>query len=85
VVRKNKTNLFHDQVEPKLTERRLKIAEALRLVAVISFAVFIACLILHDVLLGDLLEIIGGVAICVSIIAMAAWLYFFLTGRQKTK
>ncbi len=52
MVRKKKANLFHDQVEPKLAERRLKILKAFLLVAGISFAVFIVGVIVHNALYG---------------------------------
>jgi len=50
MVRKKKTNIFHDQMEPELAERRLKMLKAFLLVAGISFAVFIVGVILHNVL-----------------------------------
>ena len=40
MVRKKKTNIFHDQMEPKLAERRLKRLKTFLLVAGISFAMF---------------------------------------------
>ena len=91
MVRKKKTNIFHDQMEPKLAERRLKRLKAFLLVAGISFAVFIVGVILHGVL-GALLEIeeelvsffIALSALYVFIIATIGCLVIFFKGRRKT-
>ncbi|MGB2584202.1 MAG: hypothetical protein WBC89_08630, partial [Dehalococcoidia bacterium] len=48
MVRKKKTNIFDDQMEPKLAERRLKRLKIFLLVAGISFAVFIVGVIVHN-------------------------------------
>ena len=50
MVRKKKANLFHDQMEPKIAERRLRMLKAFLLVAGISFAVFIVGTVLHGVI-----------------------------------
>jgi len=91
MVRKKKTKIFHDQMEPKLAERRLKRLKVFLLVAGISLAVFIVGVILHGVL-GALLEIeeepvsffIAIVALWVFIIATIGGLVIFLKGRRKT-
>ncbi len=91
MVREKKTNLFHDQVEPKIAGRRLKMLKAFLLVAGISFAVFIVGVILHGVL-GALLEIeeepisfvIAISALYVFVIATIGGLVIFLKGRRKT-
>ncbi len=91
MVRKKKANLFHDQMEPKLAERRLKMLKAFLLVAGISLAVGIVGTILHGVL-GALLEIeeelvsfyIALVGLYVFIIATIGGLVIFLKGRRKT-
>ncbi len=91
MVRKEKANIFHDQMEPKLAKRRLKMLKAFLLVAGISFVVFIVGTILHGVL-GALLEIeeelvsffIALVGIYVFIIATSGGLVIFLKGRRKT-
>ena len=91
MVRKKKTNIFHDQMEPKLAERRLKRLKAFLLVAGISFAVFIVGVILHGVL-GALLEIeeepvsfvIALVGLWAFFIATIGGLVIFLKGRRKT-
>ena len=91
MVRKKKTNIFHDQMEPKLAERRLKMLKAFLLVAGISLAVGIVGTILHGVL-GALLEIEEELvsfftaisALYVFIIATIGGLVIFLKGRRKT-
>ncbi len=90
MVRKKETNIFHDQMEPKLAERRLKILKALLLVAGISFAVFIVGVIVHNALYGltELEEpvsfIIAISAIWVFFIATIGGLVIFLKGRRQT-
>ena len=90
MVRKKKTNIFHDQMEPKLAERRLKRLKTLLLVAGISFAVFIVGVILHNVLYGlsEIEEpvslVIAVVAVWVFIIATIGGLVMFVKGRRKT-
>ena len=90
VVWKRKTNIFHDQMEPKLAERRLKRLKTLLLVAGISFAVFIVGVILHNVLYGlsEIEEpvslVIAVVAVWVFIIATIGGLVMFVKGRRKT-
>ncbi len=90
MVRKKKTNLFHDQVEPKLAERRLKMLKAFLLVAGISFAVAIVGVILHNALYG-LAEIEEPVSFVIALVGLWAFfiatiggLVIFLKGRRKT-
>ncbi|MFC1980710.1 hypothetical protein ACFLVN_00465 [Chloroflexota bacterium] len=59
VVRKKKISLFHDQVEPKLAERRYKMLKAFLRVAGISFAVFIISAVLHNVIYGLFIHFFG--------------------------
>jgi len=90
MVRNKKISLFHDQVEPKLAERRLKMLKAFLLVGGISFAVFIVGTILHGVL-GAMLKIgeelvsffIALAALYVFDIATIGGLVIFLKGRRK--
>ena len=91
MVRKKKANLFHDQVEPKIAERRYKRLKAFLLVAGISLAVFIVGMILANALysLPEPVEpvslvIVVNVALCVFIIATIGGLVIFLKGRRKT-
>ena len=89
IVRKKKAKIFHDQMEPKLAERRLKRLKAFLLVAGISFAVFIVGGIVHNALYGltELEEpvsfIIAIVALWVFIIATIGGLVIFLKGRRE--
>jgi len=90
MVWKKKTSLFHDQVEPKLAERRLKRLKTFLLVAGISFAVGIVGVIVHNALYG-LSEIEEPVSLVIAVVAL--WVFFiatigglviFLKGRRKT-
>ena len=92
MVRKKKTNIFHDQMEPKLAERRYKMLKAFLLVAPISLAVFIVGMILANALynLPEPVEpislvIVVNVALCVFTIATIGGLVIFLKGRRKTR
>ncbi len=89
MVRKKKANLFHDQVEPKLAESRLKRLKVFLLVAGISLAVGIVGVVVHNVIYG-LTEIeepvfftIALVGLWVFIIATIGGLVIFLKGRRK--
>ena len=90
MVRKKKANLFHDQVEPKTAERRLKRLKVFLLVAGISLAVGIVGIVGHNVIYG-LTEIeepvffsIALVGLYVFVIATSGGLVIFLKGRRKT-
>jgi len=90
MVRKKKTNIFHDQMEPKLAESRLKRLKAFLLVAGISLAVGIAGVILHNALYG-LLEKEEPVSFFIALVGLWAFfiatiggLIIFLKGRRKT-
>jgi tellurite resistance protein TehA-like permease len=89
MVRKKKTSLFHNQLEPESAERRYKILKAFLLVAGISLAVGIVGVILHNALYG-LLEReepisfgIGLVGLFVFFIAIIGSLVVYITGRRK--
>ncbi len=90
MVRKKKANLFHDQVEPKIAERRLKMLKAFLLVAGISFAVAIVGVILHNAIYGlfekeELVSFFIGISgLWAFIIATVGGLVIFLKGRRKT-
>ncbi len=88
MVWKKKTSLFHDQVEPKLAERRLKRLKTFLLVAGISFAVAIVGVILHNALYG-LFEEEEPVFFSIAIFSLVPFavgtiggLVIFLKGRQ---
>ena len=91
MVRKKKTNLFHDQMEPKLAERRYKMLKVFLLVAGISLAVGIVGVILHNALYG-LSEIEEPVSFVIALVGLWAFfiatiggLVIFLKGRRKTR
>ena len=46
MVWKKKTQVFHDQIEPKSAERRLKMLKALLIVALMSFAMIVVTVLL---------------------------------------
>jgi len=88
MVRKRKTKIFHDQMEPKLAERRLKRLKTFLLVAGISFVVFIASIILDKEIFGDLPEkevtvfaYTASFSIVLFVIATIRSLVIFLKGR----
>ncbi len=89
MVRKKKTNIFHDQMEPKLAERRYKMLKVFLLVAGISFAVFIVGVILHNALYGlfgkeELVSFFIGISgLWAFIIATVGGLVIFIKGRRK--
>ncbi len=91
MVRKNKANLFHDQVEPKIAERRYKRLKAFLLVAAISFAVGIVGVVMHNVLyaLNEVEEpvffVIALVGLYVFILGTIGGLVIFLKGQRKTR
>ncbi len=91
MVRKKKANIFHDQMEPKLAERRLKMLKAFLLVAGISLAVGIVGTAVHMVLSG-LSEIEEPVFFSIAVLAIWAFfiatiggLVIFLKERRKTR
>ena len=75
IVRKKKTKIFHDQMEPKLAERRLKRLKAFLLVAGISGA-----LLETEEPISFFIAISGG---WMLFIANIGSLVIFLTGRRK--
>ena len=89
MVWKKKINLFHNQVELKLTERSLKRLKAFLLVAGISFVGFIVGVIVHNVLYG-LSEIEEPVFFSIALFSLGVFyianiggLVIFLKGRRK--
>ena len=88
IVRKRKTRIFHDQMEPALAEMRLKRLKTSLIVAGFSFLVFIVGAIVHNVLYGlsdievTVTLVITLVALWVYILATANGLVIFLKGRH---
>ncbi len=91
MVRRKKTNIFHDQMEPELAERRYKRLKVFLLIAGISLAVGIVGVILHNALyaLSEIEEhvwfLIAIVALYVFDIATIGGLVIFLKGRRETR
>lgn len=88
-IRKKKTAIFHEQMEPKLAEKRLKKLKTLLLVAAIAFIGGIGAAVLHNVIAGvsDIEEAVsffialGG--LWAFILTTGGGLAVFLLGRQK--
>ena len=94
MVWKKKTNLSHDQMEPKLAERRYKVLKTFLRVAGISFVMFWVAFILQVVLvvIFDLPEEEGPVVFFIALfsgvlflIGTIGGLVIFLKGRRKTR
>jgi hypothetical protein len=95
MVWKKKTNIFHDQMEPKLAERRLKRLKKFLLVATIGIAGFWVNIIVMFAIYRmtgfpsseeeeGVFFFIGLIAAVVFIIGTIGGLVVFLKGRQKT-
>ena len=89
MVRKEKTKIFHDQMEPELAERRLRRLKIFLRVGGISFVVGIVGVIGHNVIYG-LTEVeesvfftIALLGLFVFFIATIGGLVLFLLGRRK--
>ena len=94
MVRKKKAKIFHDQMEPKLAERRLKILKAFLLVAGISLAVLIVLMVgvvIYNAVYGmseiadTVAHYIGFSSLGVFNIATIGGVVIFLKGRRKTR
>ncbi len=90
MVWKKKTKIFHDQMEPKLAERRYKRLKTFLLVAGISYAMYIASIVLDTAIFGDLPEkevtvftYTASFSIVLFLIATIGSLVIFLKGRRK--
>jgi len=90
MVWKKKTQIFHDQMEPKLAERRLRMMKVSLLVAGISFVVFLASTILtrtgyplseEEVELSFFIAVFSLMLLAVGTIGGVV---IFLIGRRKT-
>ena len=91
MVRKKKTNIFHDQMEPKLAERRLKRLKAFLLVAGISFAMLCVSMLLAGPIFHPPEEVMDNVVRYIEFslsvvftIATIGGLVIFPQGRRKT-
>ena len=89
MVSKKKTQIFHDQMDPKLAERRLKMLKASLLVAAISFVGGIVGVIMHNVIYAAteteeaVFFFIALSAIWLFTLATGGGLVIYLKGRQK--
>jgi len=89
MVWKEKTQIFHDQMEPRLVERRLKMLKASLLVAAILLVGGIAGVVVHNAIYAAteteeaVSFFIALSAIWLFIIATGGGLFIFLRGRQK--
>ena len=93
MVRKKKTEIFHDQIEPKLAEKHYKMLKAFLLVAGISLGVLIVFLIgvvIYNAVYGmseiaeTVAQYIGFPVLGVFNIATYGGLAIILKGRRKT-
>jgi len=90
MVWKKKTNIFHDQMEPKLAERRYKMLKAFLLVAVISWvmiwvSIFLGPYIFH--LPEEAMDNVVLIALSFHVVSSMATIGGFVTflkGRRKT-
>ena len=94
MVRKKKAKIFHDQMEPKLAERRLKRLKTFLLVAGISGAMFWVAILVQVIVLvgifdqpeeeGPVVFFIAFFSVVLFVIATIGGLVIFLKGRRKT-
>jgi arginine exporter protein ArgO len=89
MVWKRKTQIFHNQMEPKSAERRLKWLKVSLLVAAISFVVFLASTVLlralHALFEGkeELFFFITIFSLTILALGTICGLVIFLNGRRK--
>ena len=92
VTLKKKTNLFHDQMEPELAERRLRRLKKFLLVAGISVAAFIPVTVYAAIVdpseggaaFAVVFSILGFCAVLFLIGTIGGWV-IFLKGRRETR
>lgn len=84
-----KKRVFHEEIEPQIAEKQLKILKKLCIVAGIFFIIAVVCIIIHNVQsrLPEPHEtyyfIIGIIALYLFIIISIVSLVIFLKARQK--
>jgi len=93
MVWKKKTDIFHDQMEPKLAERRLKMLKTSLLVAGIAFAMFWISILVQVVVLvgifgqpeeeGPVVFYIAFFSFLLFVIGTIGGLGIFLKGRRE--
>lgn len=89
VVRKKKTKIFHDQMDPELAERRYKKLNTFLLVAIISLPVWIVGMVVVIAYNpSGIMEIVAGIILGLAfvgfVIAIIGSLVIFRKGRRKT-
>lgn len=87
MVWKKKTNIFHDQMESKLAERRLKMLKAFLLVSGLSLATFVGFMLHIVIFRGPDYEggfFIAFFSILMFLIGLIGSLVILLKGRRKT-
>ena len=88
MVWKKKTNIFHDQMEPRSAERHLKLLKASLLVAGISLVVGIVSFVVGVIILGyeeeAVIFYIALSSVLLFIIGNVSGLVIYLAGRRKT-
>ncbi len=91
IIWKKKTKIFHDQMEPKLAERRLKRLKTFLMVGGMSFAMFWLNILLGIAIFGPTEEE-GGVGFHIGffsavlfIIAAIGGMVILIKGQRKTR
>jgi hypothetical protein len=90
IVWKRKTSIFHDQMEPKLAERRLKRLKTFLLVGGMSFAMFWLNILLGIAIFGPTEEegavgfFIGFFFAVLFVIAAIGFMVILIKGPRKT-
>ena len=86
IVWKKKTNIFHDQMEPKLAERSLKRLKTCLLVGGMSLVMFWLNILVGNVILDKdpASYFIAYFSAVLWVIATIGGLVIFLKGRRKT-
>lgn len=89
IVRKQKNNIFNDQIEPNIAQKLLKRLKVFLIVGGFSFLLFMIGAVVHNVLYGlteveePVSFIIALVALFVFVLATVGALVIFLKGRQE--
>ncbi len=94
MVRKKKTDIFHDRMEPKLAQRQYKRLKRFLLVAGISFLVYPVSILLQVLLVlifnqpeeeGAVVFFIAFFSVVLFILSTIGGLVLFLKGQRKTR
>ncbi len=91
IVWKRKTTIFHDQMEPELTERRLKRLKTFLMLTGMSFAMFWLNILLGIAIFGPAEEegavgfFIGFFSAVLFVIAAIGFMVILIKGPRKTR